>query len=189
MNPQLKAYIERYIQLDAKDCEFLADFFEERPYKKKSLLLESGNVCEHNFFLLKGLVRYYYIDANGQERTIQFGKEFWWVTVMDSFVQQKPSLINIQALEDVNALVIYKERLEELYEKVPKMERLFRKVAENWLIAQQRNSHFYMKANSKERYQNLVRSIPNFVQRVPQYMIASYLNITPEYLSEIRKFP
>ena len=187
MNPHLKAYIERYIQLDTKEYAVLPAFFEERSFEKKSMLLESGKVCGYNFFLLEGLVRYYYTDANGQEQTIQFGKEYWWVTAMESFVYQKPSLINIQSIEDVKTLVIHKERLEELYAKVPKMERLFRKVAENWLIAQQRNSHFFMKANSKERYQNLVRSIPNFVQRVPQYMIASYLNITPEYLSEIRK--
>ncbi len=187
MNPHLKAYIERFVPLESKEYQLLSNYFEERSFQKKSLLLEAGMVCRHHYFLLEGLVRLYYVDANGQEQTVQFGKEFWWVTAMESFVHQKSSQMNIQAIEDVKVLVVSKEQLEEIYGIVPKTERLFRKVAENWLIAQQRNSHFFMKANSKERYQNLVRSIPNFVQRVPQYMIASYLNISPEYLSEIRK--
>jgi len=187
IHPQLKAYIERYIHLEPSGYGVLADYFEEKLFPKKSLLLNSGKVCHYNYFLLEGLVRSYYVDVNGNERITQFGKEFWWVTSMESFVNEVPAKINIQALEDVRALAIHKEKLEEVYRNIPKMERLFRKVAENWLIAQQRNSHFFMKAGSKERYQKLVGSIPNFVQRVPQYMIASYLDISPEYLSEIRK--
>ncbi|MEO0570295.1 MAG: Crp/Fnr family transcriptional regulator [Bacteroidota bacterium] len=189
MNPHLKAYIERYVYLEPAEYEVLVGYFEEKRFKKKALLLESGQVCRYNYFLLQGLVRCFYLDANGNEQITQFGKEFWWVTTMDSFINEVPSLITIQAIEDVRALSINKEQLEEVYKKIPKMERLFRRVAENWLIAQQRNSHFFMKANSKERYQKLVTSIPNFVQRVPQYMIASYLDISPEYLSEIRKLP
>ena len=189
MNEDLRSYIERYVSLEPQDYAVIDQYFEEKSSPKKGFLLEVGKVCTHNYFLLKGITRSYYLDANGHERIIQFGKENWWVTAMDSFINGQPSQINIQALEEVTALAISKEKLEDLYQQVPKMERLFRKVAENWLIAQQRNSHFFMKENSKERYQKLVQSIPNFVQRVPQYMIASYLDISPEYLSEIRKRP
>lgn len=95
--------------------------------------------------------------------------------------------MNIQAIEETTILSISKKNLEQAFLKLPKIERLFRLIAEKRLVAQQRSSHLFMKAASKERYFHLVKSIPNFAQRVPQYMLASYLNITPEYLSELRK--
>lgn len=144
-------------------------------------------MCKFQYFITEGLVRTFYIDDSGFEKIVQFGIENWWVTDMNSFIKQKPSLLNIQALEETTILCIKKQNLDLAYDKSPKIERIFRKITENWLIAQQKNSHFYMKASSKERYFELINSFPNFVQRVPQYMIASYLDITPEYLSELRK--
>ncbi|MEL7421362.1 MAG: Crp/Fnr family transcriptional regulator [Bacteroidota bacterium] len=187
MNEILQEYINRYVQLNKQEQALFNQLLDTKVFGKKALLFEEGQVCRHQYFLLEGLVRTFYVDSSGNERITQFGKEHWWVTDMDSFIHESPSRVSIQALEKTTALVISKERLEEAYQKIPKIERLFRKISEKWLIAQQRHSRFYMKASSKDRYYGLVQSIPNFVQRVPQYMIASYLDITPEYLSELRK--
>jgi len=157
-------------------------------FAKKDFLLDAGNVCKKRFFLLEGLVRTFYIDSDGNERITLFGKELWWVTALESYVGETPSKVNIQAIEDTTALVLSKESLELLYQEVPKLERFFRIITEKWLIAEQRSSQFYMKASSKERYETMVKFIPRFVQRVPQYMIASYLDISPEHLSTLRKY-
>jgi len=187
MTNSLQLYIEKYIHLDQSEFELFCDYLEVREFDKKLYLLEEGKKCQHKFFLLNGLVRTFYVDSDGNEKITLFGKEHWWVTDMDSFINESPSRVNIQAIENTTALVISKQKLEEVYEKIPKIERLFRIISEKWLIAQQRNSHFFMKANSRERYNVLVNAIPDFVQRVPQYMIASYLDISPEYLSELRR--
>ena len=106
---------------------------------------------------------------------------------MDSFVNEIPSVNAIQALEKTTVLQLTKKDMESLFSKIPLLERAFRLISENMLIALQRRDEVYMKMSSQERYFNLVNNIPHFAQRVPQYMIASYLDITPEYLSEIKK--
>ena len=105
---------------------------------------------------------------------------------MESFIKESPSTQNIQALEETTVLYLSKETLETLYRKVPKLERLFRIITENMLIANLRKSDVFLQMQSKERYTVFVQQLPNFIQRVPQYMIASYLEITPEYLSELK---
>ncbi|NAY90451.1 cyclic nucleotide-binding domain-containing protein [Muricauda sp. JGD-17] len=175
------------MSLEDSEFEYFCSLLEENTFKKKEYLLQSGQLCNHHYFIIECLVRTFYFDDSGTEKIVQFGIENWWVTNMDSFIKQKPSSVNIQALEPTTTLSIRKDILDSTYDKLPKIERLFRIITENWLIAQQRNSHFYMKASSKDRYFGLIKSIPNFTQRVPQYMIASYLDITPEYLSELRK--
>ena len=111
---------------------------------------------------------------------------FNW-TKDSTVINETPSRQTIQALEKTRLLCIEKIELENLYYTIPKLERAFRIITENMLIAIQRKDEVYMKKTSKSRYFNLVKQIPNISQRVPQYMIASYLNISPEYLSEIRK--
>lgn len=186
MKENLKKYIARYVDLEGLEFESFYSLMNEKQYAKKEFLLNSGSVCKYQYFIVQGLIRSFYIDNQGVERIVQFGIENWWVTNIDSFSNQKPSEVHIQALEPTTALLISKESLEMAYSEIPKIERLFRLISEKTLIAQQRNSHFYMKETSKDRYYGLIKTIPNFAQRVPQYMIASYLDITPEYLSDLR---
>lgn len=187
MIENLKKYISKYVMLQNGELEYFGSLLEAKTFAKKEYLLHLGSICKYQFFLVKGLVRTYYIDDKGAEKIVQFGIENWWVTDMNSFINQEPSLVNIQAIETTKVLCIKKDRLDQAYTKSHNIERLFRLITEKWLIAQQKSSHFYMKASSKDRYSSLMKSIPDFVQRVPQYMIASYLDITPEYLSELRK--
>ena len=187
MKESLKKSLYRYVDLNDSEFEHFYSLLNEKQFAKKDFLLKLGRICKHRHFIVQGLTRSFYVDENGAERITQFGIENWWVTNIDSFYNQQPSEVYIQALEPTTTLSISKESLEKVYLEIPKIERLFRILTEKWLIAQQRNSHFYMKTSSKTRYYELIKSIPDFVQRVPQYMIASYLDITPEYLSELRK--
>ena len=161
-------------------------FLQIRTFKKGDYLLQAGKICSHKHFILEGLVKTSYLEDSGTERIVQFALENWWVLDWESFVHEKPATTSIQALEATRTLTIDKASLEDAYQKIPKLESLFRKITENWLIAVQRNKK-YMMASSQVRYNTLVKSLPNIVQRVPQYMLASYLDITPEYLSELRK--
>lgn len=184
---QIRKYFHRYVPFDDKELEEFCSCLRTATYKKKEYLLKEKEICRHKFFIASGLVRSFYTDRNGNEQIVQFGIENWWVTNMESFVKESPSEVNIQALEDTRVYMLSKGSLESLYVTIPKLERLFRMITEKMLIAIQRREGYYMKMSSKERYEFMLNEIPDFVQRVPQYMIASYLEITPEYLSELRK--
>jgi CRP-like cAMP-binding protein len=188
MKNKLKNYFDRYVDLSEEDIESIFLRLEVINLKKKDFLLHEGKICKNKYFILDGLVRLFELSVNGNETITQFGIENWWITNLDSFINETPSRTSIQALEKTVVLSINKKNLEDLFLSIPKLERAFRMITENMLIAHQRKDEVYMKKTSKERYYSLVKTIPNFAQRVPQYMIASYLNITPEYLSEIRKY-
>ncbi|OEK00410.1 hypothetical protein BFP97_02275 [Roseivirga sp. 4D4] len=187
MKSQLRKYLERHITLSEDEFEAFYACFEQNTYQKKDFLLKEGETCRHKHFILKGLVRSFYIDEKGTEKITQFAIENWWVTNTESFALQKPSNIDIQAVEETTTLSINKVEFEKSLSQIPQLERFFRIVAENMVIAIQRRYGFYMKMNSKIRYEHFVEWIPDFAQRVPLYMIASYLDITPEYLSQLRK--
>lgn len=184
---QLKEYINRYIPFSDQEVLLFFEFLEIKKLSKRECLLPTNQVCNHHYFILEGLLRSYYIDEKGIDRIIQFAIENWWVTNLESYVRETPSTFTIEALEASTVLSISKPNLELAFIKIPKLERFFRIVTENTLVAIQRKNEYYMKLNSKDRFETLLKSIPDFLQRVPMYMIASYLDITPEYLSEIRK--
>lgn len=187
MKEQIKKYFNRYVEFNDSEIDEIYSKLIFKTFQKKDYILREGQVCKNNYFIIEGLVRSFYIDNKGNEKIIQFGLENWWVTNMQSLINETPSVSSIQALEDSQILLFNKERLENLYTSIPKLERLFRIITEKMLIAVQRRSDIYLQMKSKDRYDDLISHFPNFAQRVPQYMIASYLEITPEYLSELRK--
>lgn len=187
MKTQLKDYLNRYAHFTDDDIALIFEYLEPVTFSKKQFLLKQNEICNARFFILKGLIRSFHIDEKGVENINLFAIENWWVTNLDSFVNQTPSHNALQAIEDTSVLVVSREALDILYTKIPQLERVFRIIAEKLSIALQRKDEIFMKTSSKDRYYNLIHAIPNFAQRVPQYMIASYLDITPEYLSEIRK--
>lgn len=187
MKESLHNYFLRYVSLSESEITLLFESIELKEFNKKDFLLKEGKVCSCKYFIVEGLIRSYQTDIKGNENISYFGIENWWVTNLDSFVNESPSIQSIQALENTKVLCIRKAKLEELYGSIPNLERAFRMITENMLIAIQRKDEIYMKMSSKERYNTLVSQIPKLSQRVPLFMIASYLSITPEYLSEIRK--
>ena len=187
MKHQLKEHFLRYVNIEDSEIDEIYSKFTREVFHKKEYLLQEGQVCRKYYFILNGLVRSFYIDSKGNEKITQFALENWWLTNMESFIKNTPSSITVQAIEPTTVLSIGKEELHALFDHHPKLERFFRMITENMLIAIQRRNDMYLQMKSKDRYDDFVASFPSFTQRVPQYMIASYLEITPEYLSELRK--
>lgn len=184
---QLKAYFSRYIELSEKELKFFYGALEVKTFPSKELIVRQGELCKYNFFILEGITRSYYHTSEGSEVTTQFALEDWWVTDTFGFFSDKPSFTSIEAIEPIKTLAITKRALENIYSQIPKFERAFRLIYQNMLVAIQQKDAYYMKLTAKEKYEVLMRDLPQLLQRVPQYKIASYIGVSPEYFSEIRK--
>ncbi len=175
------------IQLTEEEKEICKTLFIPKKLRKKQYLLQQDDVCKYTAFVEKGVLKSYTVDDKGVEHIIQFAPEGWWIADLYSFLTGEPSTYNIDALEDSELLLISKTSQETLLQKVPKFERYFRILTQNSLIAMQRRLVGSLSQTAEEKYIKLTNNYPDIVQRVPQHMIASYLGITPETLSRIRK--
>lgn len=182
----LIAHIRKFIAVDDGEADAIITFFQTEKFSKKSLLLEEGQICNKQYFILKGIVRFFINNEKGNEQTLQFGIENWWITDYLSFQYQTPSHFYIQAIENLEVLTIDKTSMEELLVKIPKLERYFRMVLQKSFGASQVRIKYLFTMSAEERYHNMNNQFPEFVQRVPQYMLASYLDFTPEFMSKIR---
>jgi CRP-like cAMP-binding protein len=134
----------------------------------------------------KGCLRCYSVDSSGKEHVVQFAIEEWWISDLYSFFTNEPSTFNIDALEDSELLLLEQNSYERLLQEIPAFERLFRKLFENRLIANERRINATLSDSAEERYLSFLKNYPSIAQRVPLTQIASYLGITPESLSRIR---
>jgi len=150
-------------------------------------LLQEGDICRHENFVVQGCLRTYHIDSKGQEHIVQFAVEDWWIGDMYSFLTQKPSRYAIDALEDSVVLSIEKKSMDELYIKVPKFEKFYRHLLQNAFIALQERITSNISGTGEERYRQFQLKYSKIEERVPQRMIASFLGLTPESLSRIRR--
>ncbi len=179
--------ISKYITLTEKETEIFTSLLKYKAIKRKGFLLREDEVCRHETFVTKGCLRTYYVDQNGLEHVLGFSIEDWWAEDLYSFLTNKPARLCIDALEDTEVLQIEKLNLEKLYEEVPKFERFFRLSFQNAYIAQQERITFNLSSTAEERYLSFKNKYPYCEQRFPQKQIASYLGITPEFLSTLRK--
>lgn len=175
------------VQLTPDEKELAKSFFLPKKLRKRQYLLQEGDVSKYIAFVEKGFLRSYTVDEKGTEHIIQFAFEGWWINDPYSFLTGEPSPFNIDALEDCELLLLSKTAEDQLLEKVPKMERYFRILLQGSLIANQRRLVSSLSHTAEEKYNQLVQSCPTIPQRVPQHMMASFLGITPETLSRIRK--
>lgn len=175
------------VSLTEEEQEACKRFFIHKKLRKKQYLLQQDDVCKYTAFVEKGALRAYSVDDKGYEHIIQFALEGWWMSDIYSFLTGEPSSYNIEALEDTELLLLTPNSNEEMLQKVPKMERYFRILSQKSLVAMQRRLIGSLSQSAEEKYSKLVTAYPNIIQRVPQHMIASYLGITPETLSRIRK--
>ncbi len=186
MNPNLINYIRRYIDISESEIDLFQRYLKPKKLKKKEYLLKTGKICNARYFITKGCLRLYYIDTKGNEQIIHFGIDNWWITDYESLVNRTPSRVYIQATEDTELLELDHESFEELCVKLPKIERLFRIILEKTYIASQKRIEYMFSLSGEELYYKFINSNPEFSQRVPQYMIASMLGLTPEFISKIR---
>jgi len=187
METNLVQHIRKFTTLDDQDVASLLRFFEPLSLKKKACLLEEGEICRYNYFVEKGCLRMYYIDDKGTEQTNQFAIENWWLADYMSFDKQTPSPFYIQAIEKSTVYGLEHSKQNQLFEEFPQMERYFLLILQRAYAASQLRMKYMHDFSKEEIYHHIAARFPEFIQRVPQYMLASYLGFTPEYLSEIRK--
>lgn len=165
----------------------MADSFQQTELGKKEFLLSPGQVSQHMRFIVNGCLRAFYMDESAKEHVVQFGIEGWWVNDLYSYLTQTPAKQFVQALEPSTVLQIHREALNRLYEEVPAMERFYRLKFEKAYVSLQDRTLNAMSKTAEERYLQFRSRYRGIEQRVPQYMVASYLGITPEFLSALRK--
>jgi CRP/FNR family transcriptional regulator len=183
---QLIAHINRHVQLTTAEEMLLCDSLHLQKFKKKQLILEPGQHCKGEYFVLTGLLRQYYINAKLNEQIVQFALESWWIADHDSLANHVPAGTCIQALEASEILLLPARDKDRLLEQIPKLETYFRIMMQRAFVASQRRIGFIFNQTDEERYRYFSAMFPGFVQRVPQYMLASYLGFTPQFLSRIR---
>ncbi|RYZ51928.1 MAG: Crp/Fnr family transcriptional regulator [Sphingobacteriales bacterium] len=186
MSSILQRHIQKLTKISDQEALAALSFFEPVELKKKQNLLIEGNVCRYNYFVDDGLLRMFFVKDNGVEQTIQFALESWWIADYTSFEGQKPSGFYIQAVENCRLLALSYEKQEIMFRQQPFMERYFRLVHQRAHAASQFRIKFLYDLSREDMYHAFARNFPEFVQRVPQYLLASFLGFTPEYLSEIR---
>jgi CRP-like cAMP-binding protein len=150
------------------------------------MLLQAGNICNFEAYVIKGCIREYYIDNHGAELTLQFAIEDWWVSDITSFEDQKVSSMYIETLEDCALLMLSRQSKERLLAEVPKLERMFRLMIQRHLSTVQSRLFRTVTFSAMEKYLEFIKRYPTIPQRVPQHYIASYLGISPEFLSKLR---
>ena len=187
MSHPFHQHIKKFVNVSEADFVEILTFFDVSSVKKKEMLMNEDQLCRRHFFVLKGCLRLFFIKETGIEQTTQFAIENWWITDNLAFIQQQPSSFAIQAIEQSEVLVISYEAQEKMLNQFPQMERYFRKVYEKAFAASQLRIKYINDYSREEIYLYFAKVQPAFLQRVPQYMLASYLGFTPEYLSEIKK--
>lgn len=184
---ELLTHIKKGTDLTEAEEALLLSKVTQRTYLKGQYILQSGDICKNQTFILTGKVRTFYLDNNGNEHIVAFGIENWWVGDICSFATQTPAEFNTQCLEKTKVVQISHTNMEELYHKIPKLERYFRIIIQSAYGNMSKRLVRNHSMSAKERYLLFINSYPEIAQRVPQYMIASYLGITKEFLSHLRK--
>lgn len=183
----LTTHIKTYLVFSEEELSEIALFFDFHSYNKKETLLHAEKRCDRLFFVAKGCLQLYFIDSLGNQKTSQFAIENWWLTDFLAFQSQDQSNFYVEAVENSKVLSISFSKYNELLEQFPKMEKYFRIIYETSYGAALMRLKYINSYSKEEMFFRFRDSFPEFVQRVPQYLLASFLGLTPEYLSEIKK--
>lgn len=179
--------ISRYIHLSEEEFDQFSKPFQLKSFKKKETVLKEGNYCLFEGFVLNGCFKIYYLNEDGFEQVLYFAIEGWWITDIDSLLNDVPSILNIEALMDSEVLLISKKDKEALYEAMPQIEKLFRIMNQRSSVALQRRILSLTGKTADKRYLEFLEKYPGLEQKLTQQQVASYLGITHEFLSKVRK--
>ena len=184
-NP-LYEHIAKDINLTDEEIALLCSKIRRKEYSKNEQVLKQGEVCSEVNFVVSGCLKISHTDRNGDEHIIMFATEDWWVSDLGSFITQTSAKYNIECLETTILSYIKHTDIEQLYLDIPKLERFFRKKIERALVSSQNRIIDGFSLNAKEKYLKFRSLYPKIEQRVPLYMVASYLGITKEFLSKVK---
>lgn len=180
--------ISKHIKLNQEELSRFENFYKEKTLEKGEYLLRNGNVCHYDNYVVSGVLKAFYINSNnGNEEILFFAIDDWWASDLDSFSKQKPSIYNIQALEKTTVLQINFHSFQKLLIELPSLERYFRIILESYLGTLQKRIVYCNVYDAEHRYYDFLQNYPNIASKVPQYLIASYLGLTAEFISRIRK--
>lgn len=178
--------VSRYVAFTEGELSIFNSLMEYKTVPKKTMLLREGAICNFEAFIVRGCVMKYYIDDKGSEVVLQFAVEDSWISDIASFSEQKPSMMYIETLEDAEMLLLSPKTKEELLSRIPKFERVFRLLVQRNLSTIQQRLYTTMVKNAQEKYLEFIKQYPTIPNRVAQHHIASFLGISPEFLSKVR---
>ena len=187
MHEELVKSLRSRIDISDEGIELLKRKLIPKKARKRQFLLNAGDVCQYMIFVERGLLRSFTDDRNGSEHIMQFATEGWWISDMASFFSRENSKYNIEALEESELLLMSKEVMDQLIDEVPQMQRYFLNLMQNHIIALQRRINVVQSMSAEETYLKLMDVNPDLINRASQQHIASYLGITPETLSRVRR--
>lgn len=186
MQQSLFPHLQQLIGLTNEEFDIFLGCLQSQKLKRREVLIAEGDICRYAYFVKKGCLRYFH-NVDGEEITGQFFFENGWYTDYESFLLQKPSKQNIDALEPTELILLPKSELLKLYITIPKFEKFGRIMAENAFLGLRNRTELLTQQSAEERYLRLMKERPKVIERVPQHYIASYLGIKPPSLSRIRK--
>ena len=179
-------HIAKHVTLTPEEQELFLSKTETRQFKVKTILLSAGEVATCTYFVNSGILRSFNINDNIIEHVLHFACEGWWIGDMYSYISEKPGNLFIEVLEDAEVVIITKENHQKLYQEIPKLERFFRILAENSLVAHQERLMDNLSLTAEERFEKFCFKYPTLIQKVPQKHIASYIGVTPEFFSKMK---
>ncbi len=180
-------HLNKKIPLTKVEEELIKSHLAFKKLRKKQYLLQEGDECKYTAFVEKGVLRSYSVDGNGGEHIVQFAIEGWFISDLYSLFSGEPAIYNIDAIEDAELVLISKSANDALLQQCPKYQTLMLEIITNAYIALQRRLNAIPHLTVEERYRKFIQQYPAIAKRVPQHMIASYLGITPETLSRVRR--
>jgi CRP-like cAMP-binding protein len=169
------------------EIKIIESVFHKVNVKKGTILLNAGDAVDTQYYILEGCLRTYHIDAHGKEHTVQFGIKDWWISDFTAFFNSEKAIMTIEVIQDATLYKISKTERDYLYRKIPKIDRFFRIKLEKAFASFQKRILANLSQNATERYISFITKYPNIEQNIKNYHIASYLGITTESLSRIRK--
>ena len=178
--------IAKHVSLTPEEETLFLSKTETKQFKAKSILLSAGEVANCTYFVNSGILRSFNINDNIIEHVLHFACEGWWIGDMYSYISEKPGNLFIEVLEDAEVVIITKENHQELYQEIPKLERFFRILTENSLVANQERLMDNLSLTAEERFEKFCAKYPTLIQKVAQKQIASYIGVTPEFFSKMK---
>lgn len=178
--------INSHVSLTEEECDFFLSKTSTKKIKAKTVLLSAGEIANSTYFVNSGIIRSFNINDNIIEHVLHFACEGWWIGDMYSYISEKPGNLFIEVIEDAEVVIITKENHQILYNEIPKLERFFRILAENSLVAHQERLMDNLSLTAEERFEKFCSKYPTLIQKVPQKQIASYIGVTPEFFSKMK---